>query len=380
MSILDSETKVALVSLEHQLGGAERSLLELARGLRRSDSAHCHVLCPINGAWKDFLSQDKIPHSEMKVWKPMKLGGVGAGVANVGAVVYNSLSILFALKRLKPALVHANGQLAALFCVIATRMLGLPCVWHVRDFPHRQWLTKLLCCCCDSIVCPSNFIRESILACVPGCEPKLVVTYNPVSAKAWMSCLSDEVAADHPFTFLMVAQIVPWKGQDLYISAAGVLASKYPLVSFVHIGTDMSGYNSGYYEQLKSSVRKIGLQDRFYFAEFTQDIQSAVSRCDVVVLPSKQEPFGRVVVEAWIAGKPVIVSDCGGPAELVTHGINGLVFASGNAAELAASMEEMSQDATLRHRLGAAGKAKARQFNADNHTRDICRVYERLLV
>jgi glycosyltransferase involved in cell wall biosynthesis len=177
----------------------------------------------------------------------------------------------------------------------------------------------------------------------------------------------------------MVAQVVPWKRQDLYISAAGALASKYPFVSFLHVGTDMSGYNSDYFHQLKLRVRESGLQERFQFADFADDIQPVLTCCDILVLPSEQEPFGRVVVEAWLAGKPVIVSDCGGPAELVTHGINGLVFASGNAAELAASMEELSQDAPLRHRLGAAGRAKAGQFSADYHTRDICRVYERLL-
>ena len=90
---------------------------------------------------------------------------------------------------------------------------------------------------------------------------------------------------------------------------------------------------------------------------------NAYHACDVFVLPSIHEPFGIVVLEAWSAGKPVIVTRVGGLKALVCHGENGLFInpeSEATAADLAAQLDLLAKTPSLRHELATAGRAEAR--------------------
>jgi glycosyltransferase involved in cell wall biosynthesis len=93
------------------------------------------------------------------------------------------------------------------------------------------------------------------------------------------------------------------------------------------------------------------------------ELIQAFHACDVFVLPSMHEPFGIVVLEAWSAGKPVIVSRVGGLQALVREAQTG-VFIDPNAADaapdLAAKLDRFASQPDLRARLGAAGREEAR--------------------
>src|SRR5207302_3598545 len=88
-------------------------------------------------------------------------------------------------------------------------------------------------------------------------------------------------------------------------------------------------------------------------------LPDAYHGCDVFVLPSRHEPFGIVVLEAWSAGKPVVVSEVGGLRHLVTTGENGLLFPTGDASALSGSLEKLLRAPALRAALGGAGRQLA---------------------
>lgn len=94
------------------------------------------------------------------------------------------------------------------------------------------------------------------------------------------------------------------------------------------------------------------------------DLVNAYHACDVFVLPSRHEPFGIVVLEAWSAGRPVIVNRVGGLRALVRPGENGLFLnpdGEGTAADLAAQLQLLVDAPSLRRHLGAAGLREARE-------------------
>jgi len=93
------------------------------------------------------------------------------------------------------------------------------------------------------------------------------------------------------------------------------------------------------------------------------DLVNAYHACDVFVLPSVHEPFGIVVLEAWSAGRPVIVNRVGGLRALVRHGENGLFInpaAEANADDLAEQLRVLAETPPLRRQLGEAGREEAR--------------------
>ena len=90
------------------------------------------------------------------------------------------------------------------------------------------------------------------------------------------------------------------------------------------------------------------------------ELIDAYHACDIFVLPSRHEPFGIVILEAWSAGKPVAVSRVGGLQHLVSDAADGLFFESGDAGNCADRLRQLIANEPMRRAFGEAGRRKAR--------------------
>lgn len=125
------------------------------------------------------------------------------------------------------------------------------------------------------------------------------------------------------------------KGQDLLLKALAILKQKGItdiIVDFIGEG-DSENFLHAMASELgiESQVRFLGLRDRSY-------IYSHLADYDIMCHPARYEGFGLVIAEGIVAGLPVIVSDSGGPAEIIEHGRYGLMFKHGDAESLAGVM------------------------------------------
>ena len=91
------------------------------------------------------------------------------------------------------------------------------------------------------------------------------------------------------------------------------------------------------------------------------ELASWYRSADVLVVPSRYEPFGMVILEGMIHGLPMVASNVGGPAEILDHGRTGLLFPPRDAAALAGQLIGLLQDRELRQRIGRAGAEEARR-------------------
>ncbi|MDA8388442.1 MAG: glycosyltransferase family 4 protein [Nitrospiraceae bacterium] len=119
---------------------------------------------------------------------------------------------------------------------------------------------------------------------------------------------------------LFCGRMVYQKGPDLLAEAVPHILWYYPNAKFVFVG---DGELKG---QVEGRARQIGISHATRFLGFKngQELANLYRACDVVCVPSRNEPFGIVVLEAWSAGKPVIATRNGGPDEFVWHEVNGL--------------------------------------------------------
>jgi glycosyltransferase involved in cell wall biosynthesis len=86
-------------------------------------------------------------------------------------------------------------------------------------------------------------------------------------------------------------------------------------------------------------------------------LADAYASADIFVFPSTTDTFGNVIIEAQAAGLPAVVSDEGGPRELVTHNINGLVTKARDAVDFADAIQRLVRDESLRKQMSAAARA-----------------------
>ena len=109
--------------------------------------------------------------------------------------------------------------------------------------------------------------------------------------------------------------------------------------------------------ELKTQAGRRGVGDRVRFLGWRDDVAALFAAADVFVCPSRHEPLGNVVLEAWAHGVPVVATADGGPAELIRDQSDGLLVPVDNAALLAQAIDRVIGDQRLADDLAAAGRA-----------------------
>lgn len=110
-------------------------------------------------------------------------------------------------------------------------------------------------------------------------------------------------------------------------------------------------------DALHDMTRQLKLEDRLRFLGWRNDRDRLLKACDAVVFPSRYEPFGTVMVDAWAAGKPLIAASAQGPAAYVIDGQNGLLVPTDDVGALAKAMQRVIDDPVLCETLVAGGTA-----------------------
>jgi len=329
--------RVLFVSRGWPWGGAERSLLTLVKELKETADIDPVVACEpgsrLSVACTD-TGVEVIPipfvirgreQSSISRWKEVA-GMIWAGWI-IGCYARSHGIRLF----------HANGMRACLPTQIAARLSGIPWIFHARDYPNRPRLVRWLSWGASKAIVPSRFMADALHQVVGIAEDKIEIIPNAVDPPPGLDKPATEIlkAVPEGKRFItMIAQIVPWKRQDLFLEAAALLCKDYDDLHFLVVGSDLWGRNRAYEESLHERAGRSDLKGRVTFLGEVKEIGSILRISSVFVLPSEREPFGRVVVEAWWAGVPVVVSDDGGPAEIVDDGKNGLQFMCGSHRDL----------------------------------------------
>ena len=132
----------------------------------------------------------------------------------------------------------------------------------------------------------------------------------------------------------------------------------------VLLGSAMFG-EEDYEEELVELAAQLGISDRVEFRGFRSDIGTELGWVDAMVHASViPEPFGQVVIEGMSAGLAVVASDAGGPAEVITHEVDGLLCPPGDVVTLAVILRRLADDPALRLRLGSQAVRTAERYSS----------------
>lgn len=242
-------------------------------------------------------------------------------------------------------LLYANSQKAFVVATIAGLISRTPVLWHLRDILNHEHFSStnvrvvvaLANHFAARIVANSQATADAFVA-RGGRRSKVAVVHNGIDMTPFSAVTADDVATMRESLGLGQAHVVGlfgrlshWKGQHVLLDAL----PKLPGVHALFVGDAIFG-EGAYAESLRQRARDLGVSDRAHFLGFRTDVPTLMRTVDIVVHSSVlAEPFGRVIAEGMMAGKPVIASRSGGTGELVQHNCTGYLTTPGDSDELA---------------------------------------------
>lgn len=155
----------------------------------------------------------------------------------------------------------------------------------------------------------------------------------------------------------IVGRLQPWKGQRTFLEAARLVLDTVPDAWFAVIGGAEMGWEKGDYPaELHRLARTLRIDNRVVFTGHTSQSPEWTAALDVAVNASNPEPFGLVVLEAMALGVTTIALAAGGPLEIITNAVDGLLVDIPTPQAYARAITTALNTPTLRHQIGAAAQ------------------------
>jgi glycosyltransferase involved in cell wall biosynthesis len=402
----DGKTHVLYLNHVTQMSGAEQSLRALLWQFRRRGGEVDPVIAlPGDGPFSQVLREEGWNVTFAPLRRLHRPQGFLDGMASLVHIFQTAPYLAKLARQAGAQIIHSNSTTAHLVGALAAERMRLPSVWHARDLVSLERIAPSLSQKTSVVVAISNAVSERLKADgVP--EDKIRVIYNGLDPDEWRprdqaaSTLRESLGMNEStFLFGCASQLVPWKNHRAFIQAAAQLANddKCDNARFAIIGGDLWGEQQEYVRELRGLVKEYSLQDRFNFIPHQNDNEDVLTALDAVVLPSREEPFGRVLIEAMALRKVAIAFDSGGPREIITHEKDGLLAPLAPAeenetAEQKTSREQADADSlahvmkralrgdALREDLGAAARQTVcDRFHIGESAHAIMELYRELL-
>jgi len=289
----------------------------------------------------------------------------------------------------KISLIHLNDLETGHFGILSALLASIPSILHIRSVFWTKscgWINRLILSQASEILANSKFVHKATIEKGLSVE-KVFTIYNGVELKLFELKETAEQRArkiiNIPIDRLTIGFIgrlgLEWKNEPLVYQLAGELNNRMKEVTLIVIGGPSDG-NKGTFDRCRKNADKMGGTADIRFLGNRSNVPEILPAIDVLLVPSNEEPFGRVVIEGMAAGLTVIGSDNGGIPEIITDGKDGFLRPPEDFDAWVSLLESILKNKELRKRIGEnARKTVEERFNIDNMIDKIVKIYFRLL-
>lgn len=359
--------KVNVMFITHadKKGGAEQSLIHLINYLDTS-KYRIFLLSPENAEYLHEI-RTEYQHFPLRLNSIKKKLGIG--------YIQTILAIKSFVKKNNIHIIHANGWRAPWYAAPLKFLTSCKLVWHHRDHTHLRMFNQVLPKFFDQVICISHFVADSIQA-----NNKTII-YNGVDPELSLTMKSRTFMQDDTLVIGTFGRIVEWKRYHLMIEAVKRLADhqKYNWKLLIVGDTSVDGSDS-YFNDMIAKVIEYGLENNVIFYGYSNKPLDVMKECDLTINFSRNEPFGRVIIESMLVQTPVIVSDSGGAPEIIHHTKGGFIVKDGDVEELYETIRLVYEGAVDHQALSNQGyKSVMSDFNMGTIARKVEDTYRLLL-
>jgi len=357
---MDAKHKINIlyVITKLELGGAQKQLLELIRGL---DKARFNIF--LFTAQKGILMPDALSINELHV----KRSGWLERNLNPIKDLFSLVELFIFIKRNKIDIIHTHSSKAGILGRIAGRLAGAKTVMHtVHGWPFHQyqpflagiiflWLERIAATCSDKLIVVSQSDLHKGLKYICNNQNKYaLMNYGvEIDLNAEQSCEAIKKELRIKEGDLIVGNISCFKPQKApldFLKLASLVKKSHPRVKFVLVGDGILR------KKIQSQILHFGLQDSFTLTGWRKDIPKLLSNIDILVLTSLWEGMPISVLEAIRCAKPVVATDTGGIREIVVDGYNGFLVKPQDIQSMSEKLSLLLNNKGLREKMGGLGK------------------------
>lgn len=364
--------RILFLDQSGSLGGAELCLLDIARQYRDRSM----VCLFTDGNFRIRLEQEQIPVQVLatEALQVRKESGLLEGLKSLKQLLPMANAVAHLSREFD--ILYANTQKALVVGAIASLLGRRPLVYHLHDIlspehfsaTNRRLAVTLANQFATRVIATSEAAREAFIA-AGGRADRVTVIYNGFDPKRYqlqgtdIQNLKQQLGLEGRFVVGSFSRLSPWKGQHVLIEA--IAACPNDVVALL-VGDALYG-EQDYVTQIKAQVEALNLQERVRFLGFRSDVVPLMHACDVVVHTSTApEPFGRVIAEAMLCGRPVIAAEAGGVKEVVSPGKTGWLIPPENPQLLTATMLHCRAFPEVARAIAQQGQLQASQrFHID---------------
>ncbi|WP_140722673.1 glycosyltransferase family 4 protein [Pseudomonas sp. Hp2] len=339
---------ILFVDQSGEMGGAELSLFDIARHHARDSK----VILLSDGLFREQLRAVGVDVEVLalglagRVERDSRLSNA---LSAIPSLLKNALGL--ARRAHSHDLLYANTQKAFVVAALASAIARKPLVWHLRDIltaAHfspglRRLVVALANRFATCVIANSQATADAFRFAGGNCAVHVVhngidpAPFDAIDRDGARQALRRELRSGSAPLVGAFSRLAEWKGQHVLVEAMRDL----PEVHAVFVGGALFGEDA-YEARLKRLAMDLGVSERCHFLGFRRDIPALMVGVDIVLHTSiTPEPFGRVVVEGMLSGKPVIATEGGGINEIIDDGNTGLLVPPGDPQALHAAVRQL---------------------------------------
>ncbi len=386
--------KVVFVECAAAMGGVQFSTLYLVQHL---DPALWKpiVVCPEEGDLTDacrrlgiqvhILEQPKLRSTSFRISNDLRLPDPTAWLWDGMAMLIAARRLARFLAQTKPHLVVTKGLFPHFYGGLATRRLGIHCIWHVQDFISERFLGLYRrAFALAARLLPDHIIADgaAISRQLSPVRDRISVILNGVDANVFRPGIDGASVRGElglPVGAIVIGHVgrmTPWKGQHYLLEAFAPIAREVPNAYLVFVGDPVFDTDS-YQNKLLNLTAKLGLTERVRFAGYRHDLPEVLAALDVFAFTSVEKDTSPLtLLSAMASGLPIVAFDIEGVRELIDEEEQLLLVPPREADALAESLLRLLSDLELRRRLSASARRQAEtRFSLERHVTSIEEVF-----
>lgn len=352
---------------ELNTGGVETGVVDLA--VRLAKAGHCSIVISNGGELVKHLEGEGVRHYSLPVHSknPLTVLKMIPAVAKI-------------LRQEKADIVHARSRVPAIIGYYAARRTGNVFITTCHGYYSKRMLSfSGVMGWGKFVIAISQVIAKHMMDNFGVPYRRIRLIYRGVDLDKFKYRQPEE-SPKREFVIGIIGRLSPIKGHTYFLRAVSKAIKSVPRLKGLIVG-DAPPEKAKYKQELEDLVRRLGLSKYVEFLGRRSDIPEILSRLDVLVLATTtQEGFGRVIIEAFAAGVPVVATSVGGVTEIIRDGDNGLLVPPGDSQAMGEAIVRLLKDRQLSGELAQRARKDAEEkYTLDKMVNDTVKVYEEAL-